>query len=161
MSAYCQTVSVTATGSAYVMRGVTVSTTGTNTLNYGDILATGSTQTRSISNANGQKFLATGTPGYYVHINYTPTVTLSNALWVAQYGGTTGTITFSSNPAPQHTLGNSNYVNPVTITNGGSYLLTNSNGIGVIYIWVGGQISIIPNQPAGDYIGSFSITVSY
>jgi len=158
-------ISVTANASANVIRGVTISSMVTDfsvdDLDFGDIFATGSTQTRSIANSNGRRFMATGQAGRYIFINYTSTVTLSNALWVAQYGGTTSTIPFTTTPIPDGTGANPNYVNPYPIVNGNSYLLINSGGIGTLYIWVGGRITIAANKPAGDYIGTFTISVSY
>lgn len=153
--------SANATASITVGIGVSVSTTGSNTLNFGDIYSSGSTQIQTISNQNGQKFLVQGNPGNNVIITFNTSVTLDNSLWVAQYGGTSGTMQFTLNPLPVHTLANSNYVNPVTISSGSSVVLTNVSGVGVLYVWAGGQLTVNANQPAGDYNGVFNINVSY
>jgi hypothetical protein len=153
--------SVTANASLLVLKGVSISVSGSNTLAYGDIYASNITQTKTITNQNGQKFLVQGNPGTNVIINYNTSVSLDNSLWALQYGGTQGTINFSVNPLPVQTLANSNYISPITVNNGGSVVLTNSSGVGKLYLWVGGKISISPNQPIGDYIGYININVSY
>jgi hypothetical protein len=153
--------STTATASLTVLRGVSISLTGSNSLAFGDIYAQPNSQTRTITNQLGQQFLVQGNPGTNVIINYSSSSTLNNALWVLQNGGTQGTISYTANPLPVQTLANSTYTNPVTVNNGSSVVLTNSGGIGKLYIWVGGQITINANQPVGDYIGYFNINVSY
>lgn len=153
--------SVTANASLLVLKGVSISVSGSNTLAFGDIFASNSTQTKTITNQNGQKFLIQGNPGSNVIINYSSSVTINNSLWALQYGGTQGTINFSVNPLPVQTLANSNYINPITVNNGGSVVLTNSSGVGKLYLWIGGQITVNPNQPIGDYIGYININVSY
>ena len=153
--------STTASASLLVLKGVSISVSGSNTLAFGDIFASSSTQTKTITNQNGQQFLIQGNPGSNVIINYSSSVTLSNSLWALQYGGTQGTIIYSVNTLPVQTLANSNYINPVTVNNGGSVVLTNSSGVGKLYLWVGGKITVNPNQPVGDYIGYININVSY
>lgn len=153
-----KTVNVTAT----IIREVSVSTTGANTLNFGEFYATSSTQTSSITNQNGQKFIVSGNWGSNVIVTYASTVTLNNSAWILQNGGgTSGSMTFSLSPLPVHTLANSTYTSPVTLNSGSSVILTNSCGIGTLYIWIGGQLTISANQPAGEYIGTFSLNVSY
>jgi len=153
--------SITANASLTVLKGVSIAATGPNALSFGDIFVTSSTQVKSISNELGQQFLIQGNPGSNVIINFSTSATLSNSLWALQNGGTQGTISFSTNPLPVHTLSNSNYISPVIVNNGSSVVLTNSNGTGKLYLWVGGNITVNANQPTGDYIGYFNINVSY
>ena len=53
------------------------------------------------------------------------------------------------------------YSNPTSITSGSTLPLVNDNGTGELNVWVGGAITVSANQPAGDYVGTFSISVNY
>lgn len=148
------------TGRATVIRGVALSLTGSNSLDFGDIVVTSAVQTLSISNQNGQKFLATGQKNTSVTITYPSSVTLSNSAWVAQNGGTVSTITFVSSTL-RRTGTNSNYVNPSTVTSGSSYSLGNLNNIGTLYLWAGGSVTVSANKPHGVYKGTYTLSISY
>ena len=64
-------------------------------------------------------------------------------------------------PEVNHTYSNSNYTNPISVTNGESYQLTNRDGDGLLYLWVGGEMDIDSDLPSGIYTGEFAVTVSY
>lgn len=152
---------------ARVIRIMTVNTTGANQLNYGNVSVTTSNQNLSISNQNGQKFVATGSPNYIVTADWPQTVTLNNYAWVLANGGTNGTITFSPNDEIQHTGDNQNWASPYdvyrnTVNWGNLYFRdTDNNGVGQLYFWLGGSLSVPANQPSGNYVGTLTFTVSY
>jgi hypothetical protein len=143
-----------------LIRGLTITTSGANTLNFGEVIVTGSAQSASITNANGQKFLITGHPNRSTTITYSSSVTLNNNAWVATNGGTQSTVTFTTNTADQ-TGSSSTYTDPDEITSGSSIPLPNVTGIGTLYLWIGGSIAIPANQPQGDYIGTLNVSVAY
>jgi hypothetical protein len=154
------TASATALVKATLVRGLTLQTSGTNTLNFGQIVVTGATQTSTITAQNGQQFLATGMPNTPVTVTYDGNVTLNNNAWVTANGGTNGTITFTT--ATVKGTGNvATYTNPVDVNSGGTATLVNTSGTGRLYLWVGGKIDVPANQPHGDYVGTFNISVAY
>jgi hypothetical protein len=155
-----QTFTQASTGYAFIVRGVALELAGSNSLNFGEIVVTPSTQNISISSENGQKILATGHPGKSIFITYSPNVTLSNSSWVSQNGGTVSTLEFVSSTL-KRTGTNSNYVNPVDVISGSSVVLPDLNGIGTVYLWVGGSITVDANKPQGDYEGTFSLSIAY
>jgi hypothetical protein len=148
------------TGYATIIRGVALSLPGTNSLDFGDIVVTTAVQTITISNQNGQKFLATGQNGKSIIITYPSSITLSNSAWVAQNGGTTSTLTFTSSTL-KRTGTNSSYVSPVDVTSGSSVVLPNLSGIGTLYLWAGGSIIVSANKPHGAYEGTYTLSISY
>lgn len=152
---------------ARVLRIMTVNTVGANQLNFGNISVTTSSQNFSISNQNGQKFEATGSTNYVIYADWPQTVTLNNYAWVISNGGTNGTITFSPNDIIQHTGDNSNWSNPSNVSRN-TYNYSNlyfrdtdNDGIGKVYFWLGGGLTVPANQPTGNYIGTLTFTVSY
>lgn len=149
--------SSTATATVNMIKPLSISAIN-STINFGEIILSGSSFVKNLDPSQGAVFKIEGHPNRNVIISYSYT-TLSNAQWVSQYGGTVGTLSFL--PDVVHTGSSSSYQLPKTITNGGSYQLINSGGIGVLYVWVGGSINIAANQPVGDYSGTFNIMVSY
>jgi len=129
-----------------------------STINFGEIILGETSQIRNLSPSDGAVFRIEGHPQRNVIVSYSVS-SLSNALWVSQYGGKVGNLSFL--PVVVHTGSSSVYQNPISVSNGGSYQLQNSGGIGLLFVWVGGSINISPGQPVGDYIGTFNITVSY
>lgn len=129
-----------------------------NEINFGEIILTGSAFARTLSPSSGAVFKIEGHPNRNVIISFNST-NLSNAQWVSQNGGTVGTLIYV--PDVVHTSSSSSYQNPFPVTSGSSYILVNSGGIGVLYLWIGGRIDVNANQPIGDYQGTINITVSY
>jgi len=127
-------------------------------IDFSEIILTGTPRNIVLSPQNGKIFKVEGHPNRNIIITFS-SQPLTNSQWVSNFGGTIGTINFS--PSVVHTGANSSYSNPISITSGSSITLPNSQGIGNLYIWVGGSISIAANQPHGDYIGTFNLTVSY
>jgi hypothetical protein len=154
------TSNITAPVTASLIRGLTIQADGSNTLSFGEIVVTGSSQPRSIPNSNGQRFKVTGQPERNTSITYDETVTLDNNAWVAVNGGTQSTLTFTTTTI-DHTGSGTNYVNPVPVISGASVPLPNVSGTGTLYLWVGGAIVVPANHPQGDYIGTFHISVAY
>ncbi|HEX2788653.1 MAG TPA: DUF4402 domain-containing protein [Ignavibacteria bacterium] len=148
------------TGYATIIRGVAISLVGSNSLDFGDVVVTNSVQTVTITNENGQKFLATGEQGKSIFITYPSTVTLSNSAWVGVNGGTVSTLTFNSSTL-KRTGTNSNYVSPVDVTSGSSVVLPSLSGIGTVYLWAGGSITVSANKPHGVYEGTYTISIAY
>jgi hypothetical protein len=148
------------TGYVTIIRGVAISLVGSNSLDFGDVVVTNSVQTVTITNQNGQKFLATGEQGKSIIITYSPTVTLSNSAWVAVNGGTVSTLTFNSSTL-KRTGTSSSYVSPVDVTSGSSVVLPNLSGIGTLYLWAGGSITVSANKPHGEYEGTYAISIAY
>lgn len=129
-----------------------------NSINFGEIILSGSAFVYSLHPSQGAIFKIEGHPNRNVVISYTYSL-LSNAQWVAQYGGTVGSLSFT--PKVIHTGSISVYDLPEPVINGGSYQLPEENRIGILYVWVGGSLNIQANQPVGDYTGTFNITVTY
>lgn len=127
-------------------------------INFGEIFVTGSAFTRTLDPSNGAVFRVEGHPNRNVIISYSFT-NLNNAQWASEFGGTLGYLTYE--PEVVHTGSSSSYNLPKPVSSGGSYQLVNSNGIGVLYLWIGGKIYINANQPIGDYEGTINITISY
>jgi len=129
-----------------------------SSINFGEIILTGSAFVYDLHPSQGAIFRIEGHPARNVVISYSST-SLSNAQWVSQYGGTVGSLNYSPNVV--HTGSSSVYQSPQPVTNGGSYQLQEVNRNGILYIWVGGTLNIQANQPIGDYTGTFNITVTY
>lgn len=152
---------------ARVLRVMTVNTVGANKLNFGNISVTSSSQNFSIANHQGQKFEATGSPNYVIYADWPQTVTLNNYAWVISNGGINGTMTFSPNDIIQHSGDNSGWSNPYDVTRN-TYNYSNlyfrdtdNDGVGKIYFWLGGSLTVPGNQPIGNYEGTLTFTVSY
>lgn len=129
-----------------------------NSINFGEIILTGSTFVYNLHPSQGAVFRIEGHPNRNVIISYNYT-SLSNAQWVAQNGGIVGSLNFTPNVV--HTGSSSVYDLPEQVANGGSYQLPAVNRTGILYVWVGGSLNIQANQPIGDYTGTFNITVTY
>lgn len=129
-----------------------------STIDFGEIILSGSNFIKSLNPSEGAIFKIEGHPNRNVIISFNQ-LTLSNSEWVSQNGGTLGTLNFEADVV--HTGANPSYQSPVSVQNGNSYQLINSSGIGILYLWVGGSLNIQANQPIGDYQGTFNIMVSY
>jgi len=142
-----------------IIRALTIQNVAGN-LGFQEVIMNGTSQTVSKTNSNGVRFLITGQPNRNVTFSYDVNDQLNNNAWVAANGGTNGTMTFITNNADQ-TGSNTTYSNPTSITSGSTLPLVNDNGTGELNVWVGGAITVSANQPAGDYVGTFSISVNY
>jgi hypothetical protein len=142
-----------------IIRALTIQNVAGN-LGFQEVIMNGTSQTVTKTNSNGVRFLITGQPNRNVTLSYDVNDQLNNNAWVAANGGTNGTMAFITNNADQ-TGSNTTYSNPTSITSGSTLPLVNDNGTGELNVWVGGAITVSANQPAGDYIGTFSITVNY
>jgi hypothetical protein len=142
-----------------IIRALTIQNVAGN-LGFQEVIMNGTSQTVTKTNSNGVRFLITGQPNRNVTLSYDVNDQLNNNAWVAANGGTNGTMAFITNNADQ-TGSNTTYSNPTSITSGSTLPLVNDNGTGELNVWVGGAITVSANQPAGDYVGTFSITVNY
>ncbi len=150
VSLYAQFTNVT--GKAFVNLIAPLSITAVSgDLDFGEIILTGSAQTKKIPPRAGELFLITGHPSKYVTISFN-NVQLDNYQWALATGGKTGKMIFK----PKVILNNGK-----VIKSGDSEKLIKNGGLGKLNVWVGGKIRIKRNQPQGDYIGLFVISVSY
>ena len=146
----CQTASTTASGRVNAVQPLSITSTG-GSLNFGDIILTGSLANYQITPALGQQFRIVGNPSRSVSITFNQ-ISLSNSVWVSLNGGTTGTLVFI--PAVVNSVNN-------PITSGNFYPLVTSGAVAILDIRVGGSITVSSTQPQGDYTGTFTISVSY
>jgi hypothetical protein len=142
-----------------IIQALTITNAAGN-LQFPEIIMNGTVQTKSITNANGVRFLVTGRPNRNITVTYDATDVLNNNAYVTANGGTQGTMTFITNTADQ-TGKVITYTNPVALTSGSTLPLVNDVGLGKMNIWVGGSISCSTTQPNGDYVGTFNISVTY
>ncbi len=127
-------------------------------LDFGEYIVTTSNATISKTNEDGVNFAITGHPNRAVTVNFAD-VTLNNNVWVGSNGGTADNLTFS--PDVETTAGNSSYAGASSLASGGSVNLANDNGVGKLYLWVGGDIDVSPTTNQGDYVGTFTLSVAY
>ena len=145
-----QTASRTASGRVNAVQPLSITSTG-GSLNFGDIILTGSLANYQITPALGQQFRIVGNPSRSVSITFNQ-ISLSNSVWVSLNGGTSGTLVFI--PAVVNSVNN-------PITSGNFYPLVTSGAVAILDIRVGGSITVSSTQPQGDYTGTFTISVSY
>jgi len=127
-------------------------------LDFGEFVLTGSNETLTKAAQNGAIFEVTGHPNRYVTVTF-GNVTIDNSAWVAANGGDVGTMTFV--PDVKQTGKNSSYANPIDVTSGSSHQLQVQTGLGKLFLWVGGSIGVASNQPQGEYVGTFTVSVEY
>lgn len=129
-------------------------------LDFGEVLSTASTQTLTRDPELGVLFEVNGISSEKIIVDYSNSVVLDNHNWVSFIGsGEEDDLLFT--PNIEHTGVNSSYTNPNKLKDGKKIKLINDNGIGKLFIWVGGDLEVNPNQKAGDYEGTFNITVAY
>jgi len=145
-----QTASNTASGSVNIILPISITSLGGN-LDFGEILLTGSSTVYQLLPAQGQYFQIMGHPGRSVSLIFNQ-VDLSNAIWVTLYGGTVGNFIFTPVVIDSQNE---------PIVSGNFYPLINNGSTGILDVMVGGSISVSANQPQGDYVGTFTISVSY
>jgi hypothetical protein len=143
--------------SAKLIKGLGTQSIGGN-LNFGDIVLTNSSSTIYKNPDEGMEIKISGHPEKNIILTYQP-IEINNSQWVAVNGGEEGALSFT--PEIEHTSGNASYTNASPVVSGGTYTLQNSDGEGIMYIWIGGNIQINDNQPAGNYSGVFQINISY
>lgn len=148
--AISQTASNTASGSVNIILPISITSIGGN-LDFGEILLTGSSTVYQLLPAQGQYFQIMGHPGYSVSITFSQ-VDMSNAIWVSLYGGTVGNLIFTPVVVDSQNE---------PIVSGNFYPLTNNGSTGTLDVMVGGSINVSAIQPHGDYVGIFTISVSY
>jgi hypothetical protein len=154
------TASATSTVKVQLKKGLSISNLNGD-LDFGDIVATSSPQTPSVSTASGIEFEVIGHPAKNVTITFAG-MNLTNNAWVTANGGTNSTVAFT--PSVEHTGGSITYATPSAVTSGNSVPLvatTPVSGLGKLYLWLGGSLSIASEQAQGDYTGTFTMTVAY
>ena len=129
-------------------------------LDFGEVLSTPISQSLTIDPEFGVLFEVIGISRERIMVDYTANVILNNYNWVSLNPlSEPDDLTFT--PDVRQTGARSTYINSTNLRNGKRIRLSNDNGIGKLYIWVGGDLVINPNQKAGEYEGSFNITVTY
>ncbi len=140
-------------------KGLTIANQGGSEIRFSDVVVTSIAQTPTVAPGKGAHFLVTGHPNKAVTMKF-ENVALNNADWVASNGGVKSEMKFL--PKMEHTGSTSTYSGSGTaITSGNSVKLVNIKGTGNLNLWVGGEMLIEANQPQGDYVGTFSVTVAY
>lgn len=149
-----------ATVNLKLIRGLTINTSGTNTLNFGEIIINNSAQDISIPNSDGQQFYITGHPNRSITVNYNSEVVMDLINDEDNFGNGNSNLTFITNIAEQ-TGSNPTYSEPELIQSGSSVALQNQESIGVLYLWLGGDIHIPENISSGEYVGQLNIDITY
>lgn len=128
-------------------------------MDFGEVLSTTGSQILTKSPEDGVLFEVTGISRAEISIDYSTNIVLDNSDWITNYGGENGDLTFI--PNVRHTRKNPTYTNSRNLRDGRIIKLKNDSGIGKLFIWLGGELTVNPNQEAGDYKGTFNITVAY
>lgn len=117
----------------------------TGDLTFPETVVTGSAQNPSSSNI--VNFLVTGHKSSNVIVGFSSTLTL-----------TSGTDNLVFTPAVEKTGESTTYASgdPVSAGSGNSL---GANGL--LNLWLSGSIAVPANAPAGDYSGTFQMTVTY
>jgi hypothetical protein len=126
-------------------------------LSFGEVVLGGVSSKIEKTPDKGILFEVNGGAGRDVVVDYDKTL-LHNER-VANDISNKSTIQFI--PQVNTTYANKNYSSPEPVSTGNSYQLTNNNGSGVLYLWVGGEMDIDRELLSGNYSGEFSVTVSY
>jgi len=149
---FSQTVFESQNAEAYANLIVALSVTPTSgDLDFGEIILTGSPYSPAIGPKSGKLFVVNGHPARNITVTFNDII-LDNNLWVAATGGAPGLLTFT----PDVELDDA-----TNVTSGSSHTLVLTGGVGEILFWVGGSISIAGTQAHGDYLGLFTLDVSY
>jgi len=140
-------------------KGLTIANQGASEIGFVDVVVTTSAQSPTVAAGSGAHFLVTGHPNRAVTMTFL-SVTLNNDAWVLANGGDEAEMTFT--PTMEQTGSTSTYPGSGTsVASGSSVSLVNVTGTGNLNLWVGGSMAINANQSQGDYVGEFSVTVSY
>ena len=149
---FSQTVFASQNAEAYANLIVPLSITPTSgDLDFGEIILTGSPYSPAIRPTSGKLFVVNGHPARTINVTFNDII-LDNNLWVAATGGVPGLLTFT----PDVELDDG-----TNVISGDSHMLVLNGGVGELLFWVGGSISIAGNQSHGDYLGLFTLDVSY
>jgi len=149
---FSQTVFESQNAEAFANLIVPLSVTPTSgDLDFGEIILTGSPSTPAIGPTSGKLFVVNGHPNRLITVTFN-NIILDNNVWVAATGGTPGLLTFT--PDVELDEGSS-------VISNSSHMLVLTGGVGELLFWVGGGISIAGNQAHGDYLGLFTLDVSY
>jgi len=127
-----------------------------SSLDFGEIIQNPAISKISKNAKDGILFEVAGNPGKNITINYSATQ-LTNSKWAHNFGSQQGNIDF----IPSIMISSTTEMNnPLQISNGSVVNLSKEND-GKLFVSIGGDINIASSQPAGDYLGNFSLTVTY
>lgn len=141
--------------SVKLIKGIQVETKQ-STLNFGEIILGPSNQLIEENPSNGIRFRVIANPNKPVSISFSDIILLNETS--SEHNESQQIMFF---PSVMNTGINESYVNPIQIFSGNSYVAENSNGFGVINLWVGGKINITNQNSAGNYRGTFVINLTY
>ncbi len=120
-------------------------------LDFGEIILSGVPTVQRKSPREGKLFVVSGHPNRNVTFTFN-SVTLDNRAWVANSIGKIDNLKF---------VPNIELDSGTKIRSGDSHSLRFIKGIGRLNVWVGGAIKISATQKNGDYMGRFTLNVSY
>ena len=146
-AAQAQVNNVSITATATVQQPINVSTG--QSLNFGNVFPGVVKAIAATDGTNAGRWDVTGQASTLVNLSFTLPANLQsglNLLPIANFTGGTNTVSNAATAAA------------ITPSLGGSATLSVS---GQLYVWVGGQVSPVINQPAGVYTGSVTLTVTY
>jgi hypothetical protein len=147
---YSATLSIVVT--ATVISGLSLTAAGS--VNFGEILAgTTPASLNAQSNINAPIISAAGARNNGITVTYSSTSTLND--------GSGNTLTFT--PSVYGSTSSTDQAGSTPVSSGSRVTLTGlRRGTGYYYFWLGGDLGTIPlNQPAGNYNGTFTLSVSY
>ena len=107
-------------------------------IDFGEMLVGTQIQNVVVSPGDGVLFEVTGHRIEGVTVNYTTSVSLTNSDWININGGSLGTLEFI--PNVKRTGLSDTYIKPRNVRNDRRYKLKNDNGIGKLYLWIGGEL---------------------
>jgi len=142
-----------------IIKALSISNYGSSKIDFGEIIMNGTTQTKTVLNADGGHFLIVGQPNRNVTVTFPATLDFTNNAWVTTNGGTNGTITMTA--TADQTGKNVTRLGIGAITSGTPLPLVNNAGAGNMNVWIGGSITVPSTQANGDYLGTYTVSVAY
>lgn len=127
-----------------------------NSLDFGEIITAPGTNNISRNASEGIIFEISGNPGKNVSISYSAAEP-TNSTWAEIFGGEKSNLTFQ----PEVYISTAKNSTSLEKISNGSIVNLDKESDGKILVNIGGNLSLASNQPAGDYQGNISLTVSY
>ncbi|HQT90840.1 MAG TPA: DUF4402 domain-containing protein [Candidatus Kryptobacter bacterium] len=137
--------------SADIIRGLSITSTGV--LNFGLIVAGTTPPAQTAQSGTAPLITAAGNSGRRITVTYSATTFLND--------GFGHTLTFTPSVYGSNIAGDQ--AGATVVASGSNVYLSGSGRVtGYYYFWLGGALSPVPTvQPAGNYSGTFTLTVNY
>ena len=137
-----------------------LSITSDKDLDFGEIFLTGSPLTPAVNPGAGATFEVIGHPNRSVAITFVA-IDLDNYIWAAANDGTDATLAFT--PSVYQTGSSTSYTGELEVISGATIPLVKETGnsVGLLYLWLGGELAVAADQAQGDYTGIFTMNVAY